>query len=108
MTPFKIEVMNIGTTIKQLRKEKGMSQTEFGNKVDITQATLSQIENGQTSPHKTTLKRICEVLEIPQELLYMMSIEEDSIPKGKRELYNVAKDLMLKVFYADENESLEV
>jgi len=100
--------MNIGATIKQLRKEKGMNQTEFGNKVDITQATLSQIENGQTAPHKTTLKRICEVLEIPQELLYMMSVEEDNIPKEKRELYNVAKDLMFKVFYKDEKESLEV
>jgi transcriptional regulator with XRE-family HTH domain len=99
--------MNIGTTIKQLRKEKGMNQTEFGNKVDITQATLSQIESGQTVPHKTTLKRICEVLEVPQELLYMMSVEENNIPKEKRELYSIAKDLMLKVFYKDENESLE-
>ena len=100
----KIKVMNIGKTIKQLRKQKGMSQTDFGNKVDITQATLSQIENGQTVPHKTTLSKICEVLGISEELLYIVSVDEDKVPEDKRDLYNIAKDMMLKVFHKDDRE----
>lgn len=100
----KNKVMNIGKTIKQLRKQKGMSQTHFGNKVDITQATLSQIENGQTVPHKTTLNKICEVLGISEELLYIISVDEDKVPENKRDLYIIAKDLMLKVFDKDDKE----
>lgn len=100
--------MNIGATIKRLRKEKGLNQTEFGNMVNITQATLSQIENGQSIPQKSTLDKICEVLGISQELLFLLSVDESKIPEDKRYLYNAAKDLMLKVFYKEDHEQLEV
>ncbi|MBX2948112.1 MAG: helix-turn-helix transcriptional regulator [Crocinitomicaceae bacterium] len=94
--------MNIGVTIKKLRKEKGLNQQEFGKLTGITQTSLSLIENGNTIPNKSTLKSICKVLNVPEELLYFLSIDESDVPAEKREkfdlLYPTARDLMLKIF----------
>lgn len=98
--------MNIGPTIKRLRKERGLNQLEFGEMTRLSQTSLSLIESGNTTPNKSTLKRICEGLKIPEEMLYFMSIDESDIPEEKKEkfrlLYPTAKDLMLKIF-SDEN-----
>lgn len=42
--------MNIGAAIKNIRNNKGMSQTELAEKVNITQSMLCQIERGSKSP----------------------------------------------------------
>ncbi len=94
--------MNIGLTIKKLRKEKGLNQHDFGTLTELSQTSLSLIESGNTTPNKSTLKRICEVLEIPEEMLYFMSIDESDIPEDKKDkfkmLYPTAKELMMKIF----------
>lgn len=104
--------MNIGPTIRKLRKQKGLSQTEFGTLTGITQTTLSQIENGQTTPHKATLSKICEVLNVPEQLLVILSIEEGDVPENKKEmfetLYPTIKDFMIKIFYEEDEKPLSV
>lgn len=104
--------MNIGPTIRRLRKQKGLSQTEFGNLTGITQTTLSQIENGQTTPHKATLSKICEVLNVPEQLLVVLSIEEEDVPENKRNMYDTLyptiKDFMMKIFYEEDEKPLTV
>lgn len=35
----------IGSTIKKLRKEKGLSQTELANQLGMSRSTISSIEN---------------------------------------------------------------
>lgn len=39
----------MGQNLKELRTEKGMSQTELAEKVNITQSMLCQIERGTKS-----------------------------------------------------------
>ena len=36
----------LGKTIKELRKQKGMTQESLAKKADISRATLSKLENG--------------------------------------------------------------
>lgn len=97
--------MNIGKTIKQLRKDRGYSQIDFGNLCEMSQSALSLIENGTRMPNKTTLSRICEVLKVPEELIYFLSIDESTIAQDKKDkfkmLYPSAKDLMMKIFLED-------
>ncbi len=81
--------MQIGKTIKLLRKEKGWIQEEFSKKIEISVTSLSLIESGTTRPNKTTLLRICEVLEIPEPFLFLLSISEDDVPPEKREIYKI-------------------
>lgn len=79
--------MNIGNAIKILRKEKGLSQGELADLADISQAALSQIENG-TRPGIETIKRLAEALKVPESLLYAMSIDREEVPEENRILYD--------------------
>jgi len=101
-----VQFMNIGSTIKRLRKERGLNQQDFGVMVGLSQTSLSLIEGGNTTPNKSTLKRISKELKVPEELLYFMSIDESDIPEEKKDkfklLYPTAKELMMKIF-SDEN-----
>ncbi len=81
--------MQIGKTIKLLRKEKGWTQEDFSKKIDISVTSLSLIESGATRPNKTTLLSICNVLEIPESFLFVLSISEDDVPPEKREVYKI-------------------
>lgn len=79
--------MNIGNAIQKLRKEKGFTQEVLSGKARITQAALSQIENG-SRPGEETLKKISDALGIPESLIYINAIEREDVPKNKRMLYD--------------------
>lgn len=57
--------MNTGGLIRQARKNKGLSQTELGKKLGISQALIAQYENGVRNPKLQTLERIAAALEVP-------------------------------------------
>lgn len=80
-------IMDIGKAIQKLRKEKEYSQSTLAGKAGITQAALSQIENG-TRPGEETLKKISDALGIPESLIYTYAIEREDVPKNKRLLYD--------------------
>lgn len=79
--------MNIGNTIKEVRKEKGISQGELAKLCEISQTSLSQIETGAKSPSKNTLEKICRHLEVSEALIYVLSLEEEDIPENKKDIY---------------------
>jgi transcriptional regulator with XRE-family HTH domain len=79
--------MNIGNAIKELRKQKGLSQSELASLAGTTQASLSQIESGRR-PKSETLKNISESLKVPEALLYISGLEKEDVPKENRELYD--------------------
>ena len=96
--------MNIGKTISLLRKEKDFNQEEFSEICGLTQTSLSQIETGATSqPSKRNIENICKALEIPEYLLYLLSMEEKDVPEHKKELYKILfpaiKDFIINIFY---------
>jgi transcriptional regulator with XRE-family HTH domain len=57
----------LGEKIAAIRKSKGFSQEKLAEDANINLRTLQRIEKGQTRPHGETLKRICQVLELPIE-----------------------------------------
>jgi len=79
--------MEIGITIKELRKKKGIRQNRLAEKSGISQTYLSQIENGSRSATLDTLEKICEVLNVPLSILSFLSLNADSIAPNKREAY---------------------
>lgn len=50
--------------IKQIRKEFGLSQLEFGKRLGISDAAVSKIESGKNTPAETTIKLICTEFRI--------------------------------------------
>jgi XRE family transcriptional regulator, regulator of sulfur utilization len=80
--------MNLGTAIKILRKQRGLSQKELAEKCELSVNALCQIETNTSFPQKNTIKRICEELKIPTSYLLFFSIDEEDIPEDKRKIFN--------------------
>jgi transcriptional regulator with XRE-family HTH domain len=55
--------------LKQIRLYRNMTQQELAAAADLTQSTLSRLENGRRRPRPKTLRRLAEVLGVtPEEL----------------------------------------
>jgi len=56
--------MNIGTTIRGYRLQKGMSQGDIEKKTGLLRCYLSRVENGHTVPSLETLQKIARALDL--------------------------------------------
>ncbi|MHA1459019.1 MAG: CBS domain-containing protein, partial [Promethearchaeota archaeon] len=59
----KMDVLPDSSQIKNLRKSLNISQKELGEKLKISQSTISRIENGEMDPPYSKFKQIYEFLE---------------------------------------------
>ena len=80
--------MELGTTIKDFRKLKGIKQKDLAAKAKISQTYLSQIESNSKDPTLSTIKIISDSLEIPLSVLFFISLTDKEIPKEKRPAFN--------------------
>jgi HTH-type transcriptional regulator / antitoxin HipB len=55
---------DIGAALRTLRKEKGLSQKELGQKVGLDQKKLSLLENGNPNCRVDSLFRLLSALEL--------------------------------------------
>ena len=56
--------MPLGEKILKLRKQKGLSQEELGEKINVTRQTISNWELGETSPNPEQLKLLSKELNV--------------------------------------------
>lgn len=57
--------INIGTTIREFRLQRGMSQGDIEKRTGLLRCYLSRVENGHTVPSLETLQKIAGALELP-------------------------------------------
>jgi len=102
--------MELGQVIGKLIKQKKLTQIEVAERIGKSPTALSQIVKGVYNPNPDTLEKICAVLEIPQPILYFLTISENDIPKEKLELYKMLapalRDFVYRIF-GDEVDVLE-
>ena len=55
--------------LKQLRKEKGLTQEELAKKVGVGQSYINKLEKGFKNPALDTLQRIGKVLGVDYKTL---------------------------------------
>ncbi len=72
MTP-----MTLGEKIKQLRQEKGYSQTFLEKRSGVNSKLLSKYENGRIIPTADTLRKIAEGLDISADYLIFNNVPKD-------------------------------
>ena len=65
----------IGSRLKKLRAEQGMTATALADKAGVSPGLISQIENGQTTPLLKTLGSLAEALN--SSLSYFLMEQED-------------------------------
>ena len=63
------EVNAMHTRICQVRKNEGLSQTEFADKLSLTKNYISLIENGNRVPSDRTISDICEKFNVNKDWL---------------------------------------
>ena len=56
--------MSLGNKILELRKKKGLSQEQLGEKVNVTRQTISNWELNETTPNPEQLKLLSSVLNV--------------------------------------------
>lgn len=55
--------------IKELRKELGLTQIEFGKRIHISGVSVSTAESGKTKPDNQTIELICREFNVNREWL---------------------------------------
>lgn len=81
--------MDLGNAVKTIRKKKNITQKELAKLCGISTNTICSIENGVTSPTKSSITKICKALNIPESYLLLFGISEEDIPEDKRILYKI-------------------
>ncbi|MBA9074729.1 transcriptional regulator with XRE-family HTH domain [Flavobacterium gossypii] len=92
--------MDLGTVIKNIRKDRQQTQNELAANCDITQTYLSQIEGNKKEPNLSVLKKISACLDVPLPVLFFLSLNEQDIDPNKREAFKLL-NLPLKNLVGD-------
>ena len=80
--------MKIGKKIRDIRKQKGLSQQELAALSGISQTYLSQLEKGErTSPTIEVMNKISDALSLPYPILEFLALEYKDIDQDKQEAF---------------------
>lgn len=55
--------------IREVRKDAGLTLEKFGEKINISAASCSNLESGKTSPSAQTFAAICRVFRVNEDWL---------------------------------------
>ena len=58
-----------GMKIREERKKRNMTQTEFAEKLGVSMRMVGDYETGKRRPHRAKMKAMAEILELPYEYL---------------------------------------
>ncbi len=83
-----------GNKIKEIRKEKGISQVALAEKAGVSPVTLRNYENGKTLPSQNTINKIIEALELPENYIY----NPDTVKTIGTILYGTSEEKLLLYF----------
>ena len=69
-------VMNM-SRIRELRKEKELSQEELGKLLNVQKAAISKYERGTIEPSKSVLLKMSEIFDVPTDYLLGVTNNKD-------------------------------
>jgi len=99
--------LDIGSTLREIRISRNISQKELAEKVNLTPGFISQMENNQIAPSIVSFMQICDVLGVKaSEILNETKTEEKSLIKKKDILTKPPQKIFTAEIYrvlSDEN-----
>lgn len=103
--------MNLGIAIRSVRRQLGITQQELSEKSGISQTSLSQIENAVKRPSNKSIQSICNVLEVPEAVLYILAMQDTDVPQDKKRVYDMLfpsiKNLALQIVGNENRQIIE-
>ena len=94
--------MEFNNKLYELRKQKGFSQEELANRLNVSRQTISKWEVGESTPDMENLVAISELFEISLDVLVLDKVPEEADTSAqvvKSEFYSDIKENVL----TDEN-----
>ena len=58
------ELKQLGERVREIRAQKGLTQTELANKIGKDHPSINKLENGKVNPSYLFLLEVCQGLEI--------------------------------------------
>lgn len=89
-----MEDMGIGQRMQRLREEDGMTQEELGEKLGVSQGTVSQWESGKRVPGGEAVKAMAELFDTTADFILGIVDEEIKLVPYFRELKEEEELLM--------------
>lgn len=100
--------MSVGTTIKQLRKENEMTQTDLANKLGLSKSNISKYENDVVDPPVDIIILLSDIFQVSTDYIlgktniknkaetFAAHTEEEMSEEAKAELENFKDYLRMK------------
>ena len=66
----------LASNLRFLRKQKGITQNDLADQLDVQRTMISAYEDGRSEPKLATLTKLCEILEVGIEELLDHDIEK--------------------------------
>lgn len=81
---------NIGEIISSLRKEKGMTQNDLAQKLNVTDKAVSKWERNLSCPDINSIPKLAEVLEVSVEELLDAAKHNEEKENETNNILNIA------------------
>ncbi|MBH5319502.1 helix-turn-helix transcriptional regulator [Paenibacillus sp. GSMTC-2017] len=81
--------MNIGSTIRAIRKRKNITIAQICEETGLSQGFMSQVETNKTSPSIATLESIAKSLKVP--LAYLLLQQEERMNIVRKDERRITK-----------------
>jgi len=100
---------NFPKNLSYLRKQKGMTQAELANKINVDQTTIGRWEDGNREPTVGNVANISDVfnVSIPDLLNKDLTINDNQELNQQEILFNKHKDLLSESDWAIINTIIE-
>ena len=92
-----VENAEIGSILKFIRNQKGMSLSQIKEKTGLAKSSLSSIENNKSNPTTKNLAKICDALEISVDFLFYFQKEINSYIKSNN-IFSMNHELIHALF----------
>ncbi len=72
-----ILLKKLGEILRKYRMQKGFSQEKFAEQTGLDRTYISGLERGKRNPSYLIIKRIANILEIPEQKLFCQRFEDE-------------------------------
>jgi transcriptional regulator with XRE-family HTH domain len=97
--------MSLGNKLRHLRSEKGYSQENVAEDLDITQAGYSKIESGKTTINTEQLTTLCKLFNVTPN--FLLDYNEKNVIHNINHCNGVANGVSSQNVYINEGEILK-
>lgn len=100
----------LGKKIAQKRKDMGMTQLEFADRLSVTRQTVSRWEAGTVMPDIDKISDIADILDTSCDYLLKDDVQDESMPakKGVSRLLLDAQGKRVRLNFFDEEADIDL